>query len=96
LGDDQTYITEVNAGRTGTVSLWFSLASRMIYGDHRVNFHHQLLRAHHGTKLLSCKKHDALPEGIKCVRHIDMGSLLLWRDQQVRVPVKAQVEVEAQ
>jgi len=85
-GDD-VYITEINAGRTGTVSLFFTLASELAYHNHRVNFHYQLYRAHHDLKLLPCKKHDALPENMTYIRHIDMGSLLTWEDKEVRCPL---------
>jgi len=85
LGTGKIYITEINAGRTGTVSLWFTLASHLIYGDHRVNFHHQLLRAHHKRPVLPCKKNDSLPENIMFIRHIDMGALLMFENQQIRI-----------
>lgn len=81
------YITEINAGRTGTVSTFFTLGSTLAYGDHRVNFHYQLFRVHHGLKPLPCEKYDALPEDMTYIRHIDMGSLLTWKDKQVRYPV---------
>jgi carbamoyl-phosphate synthase large subunit len=81
------YITEINAGRTGTVSTFFTLGSELAYNDNRVNFHYQLFRAHHGLKPLRCRKRDALPEGMTYIRHIDMGSLLTWKDKQVRYPV---------
>ncbi len=84
---DQVYVTEINAGRTGTVSTYFTLASKLAYGDYRVNFHYQLYRAHHDLKLLRCKKHDSLPADMTYIRHIDMGSLLKWKDKQVRCPV---------
>ena len=81
------YITEINAGRTGTVSTFFTLGSKLAYNDYRVNFHYQLFRAHHGLKPLPCEKHDALPEGMTYIRHIDMGSILTWKDKQVKYPV---------
>ena len=81
------YITEINAGRTGTVSTFFALSSKLAYNDYRVNFHYQLFRAHHGLKPLPCKKHDALPEDMTYIRHIDMGSLLTWKDKQVKYPI---------
>jgi len=84
---DSVYITEINAGRTGTVSTYFTLASKLAYGDYRVNFHYQLYRAHHDLKLLPCKKYDALPENMTYIRHIDMGSLLTWKEEEVRCPV---------
>jgi len=82
---DKVYITEINAGRTGTVSLWFTLASKLVYNDHRVNFHYQLYRVHHGLQLIPCKKHDALPKDIMYIRHIDMGSLLTWKNHHVKI-----------
>ena len=76
------YVTEVNAGRTGTVSIWFSLASRHIFGDDRVNFHYQLLRAHLGLPLIPHEHVDSLPEDIGFTRHIDMGALLSYKEQE--------------
>jgi glutathione synthase/RimK-type ligase-like ATP-grasp enzyme len=81
------HITEINAGRAGTVSMLFTLGSQLAYNDQRVNFHHQLSRAHHGLKLLPCEKRDALPEEMTYTRHIDMGSVLTWKDKQVKYPV---------
>jgi len=86
------YITEINAGRTGTVSLFFSLASKLVYNDYRVNFHYQLFRAHHNLKLLPTSKHDALPQHMTYIRHIDMGSLLLWQDKRIQYPIKYRKE----
>jgi glutathione synthase/RimK-type ligase-like ATP-grasp enzyme len=88
VADKNIYITEINAGRTGTVSTFFSLGSLLVYGDQRVNFHYQLYRVHHGEKPLPCKNHDALPEGVTYTRHIDMGSLLTWKDKQFRYPIR--------
>lgn len=95
VDDGKPYITEINAGRTGTVSLWFTLASRMIYGDHQVNFHHQLLRAHHDRGLVPCKKRDSLPEDVSFIRHIDMGSVLMYKKRQIRIlPVSIMGKLE--
>jgi len=80
LATGKIYITEINAGRTGTVSLWFALASQLVYGDQRVNFHYQLVRAHHGEFVQMA----TLPKGIEYIRHIDMGSLLTWKDKSIR------------
>jgi hypothetical protein len=80
----QLYVTEVNAGRAGTVNLWFTLASDRIFGDNQANFHAQLLRAHLGESLLPHERVDSLPEGIKYVRHIDMGALLTYQGMEWR------------
>jgi hypothetical protein len=78
------FVTEVNAGRTGTVSNWFGVASQLVFGDARANFHHQLVRAHYNEALLGCQKYDALPEDITYTRHIDMKSLLVWKNKRVK------------
>jgi glutathione synthase/RimK-type ligase-like ATP-grasp enzyme len=71
------YITEVNAGRVGTVNKWFAQASLKIYGDHRVNFPYLLWLIHNDLELPSLLKFDALPEGVWYYRHIDMGDKLV-------------------
>jgi len=75
IGTGQVYPTEVNAGRTGTVSLWFGLASQREYGDQRANFWYQLFRIHHGLKPLPTSK-NPLPPNYYYIRHIDMGHKL--------------------
>jgi len=77
------FVTEVNAGRTGTVSYWFALMSKEEYGDQRANFWYQLVRIHHGERLMPVRKYDPFSEGYVYLRHVDMGYKLMkerkWR-----------------
>jgi D-alanine-D-alanine ligase-like ATP-grasp enzyme len=89
------YITEINAGRTGTVSVWFALASQAIYGDARANFWHQLTRIHRKQSCLDAPIRDALPDGLTFMRHIDMSHLLLLNgDPLVRLKRVPQFKLE--
>jgi len=73
----QFVITEINAGRLGTVNYMFAKASRLVYGDDRVNFAYLLWKIHHGEPInLKTRAFDALPIGIYYYRHIDMGDKL--------------------
>jgi len=77
------YITEINAGRTGTVCLFHSVASEILYKDWRVNFPYLLWLIHHKESLPSTfQKFNALPEDLYWVRHIDMGWMLAKKDGQ--------------
>jgi len=71
--DKSVYVTEVNAGRLGTVNYFYGYASMKIYNDHRVNFPLILWKLHHDEPLTYMKEFDALPKDIYWVRHLDMG-----------------------
>lgn len=73
----QFYITEINAGRLGTVNHWFAKASRKVYKDDHVNFPWLLWKIHHGEKIKPHRAFDALPIGTYYYRHIDMGDKLV-------------------
>jgi glutathione synthase/RimK-type ligase-like ATP-grasp enzyme len=80
--DGKVYVTEVNAGRVGTVNLFYGLASQKIYKDNRVNFPYILTRISYNQPLpKGMIRYNALPEHLIYIRHIDMSSKILTRDE---------------
>lgn len=73
--DNKFYITEINAGRLGTVNYNYGLWSRQIYNDDRLNFPWLLWNIGAKDKLpnYDYKMYDALPQGLYYARMIDMG-----------------------
>jgi hypothetical protein len=73
------FITEINSGRAGTVSFWYTLGSLAYYGDHRANFHYQLYNAHNDLAFTKYGN-DILPPEMYYMRHIDLGALFIYKD----------------
>lgn len=73
------YLTEINAGRLGTVNMNYAMASRKFYKDDRVNFPYILWCIHHDLSLpKSMREFNALPEGLYYIRHLDMKRKLVF------------------
>jgi carbamoyl-phosphate synthase large subunit len=77
LDEQKFYITEINAGRLGTVNYFYGYASDYFYGDVRVNFPMLLWYICHGITLPHLKKFNAIPIGTYWLRHIDMSSIMI-------------------
>jgi hypothetical protein len=74
------YVTEINAGRLGTVNYNYELWSKEIYNDHRMNFPWLLWNICRNGELPDYKYaiYDAFPKGLYYARHIDMNHQI-WR-----------------
>lgn len=73
------YLTEINAGRLGTVNMNYAMASRKLYKDDRVNFPYILWCIHHDLPLpKGMLQFDALPENLYYIRHLDMKPKLMF------------------
>jgi hypothetical protein len=77
LDDKKFYITEINAGRLGTVNYFYGYTSRIIYGDNRLNFPWLLWLISKGRNLPELSKFNAFPKNLYWIRHIDMGYKLI-------------------
>ena len=63
--------TEINAGRMFTTSFFFSLASKVFYGDYRANFPYLYLKLAYKEKIPRLSKYNVLPLNIYWIRHMD-------------------------
>lgn len=77
---DKPFITEINAGRLGTVNEFFAEASYEIYEDYRVNFAALFYDVHNDINYMNTRQFNALPEGLYWIRHIDMGAKLVTEE----------------
>lgn len=81
------YVTEINAGRLGTVNFDYGLFSRKVYKDDRVNFAWLLWKIANGEfPDYPYLKFDALPKDLYYARHIDF-SYKIW-SENLRVKLK--------
>jgi len=71
------YVTEINAGRLGTVNYFYGYTSKEIFGDDRLNFPWLMWLISKGQKLPELPKFNAFPQGLYWLRHIDMGYKLV-------------------
>lgn len=77
IDEKRFYITEINAGRLGTVNYFYGYASQDVFGDNRVNFPWLMWRMIKGETLPQLPKIDAFPQGLYWIRHLDMGFKLM-------------------
>lgn len=79
--DNKFYLTEINAGRSGTVSFWHGYASQHIYKDARVNWHYLLWEIANDIDIntkYNFKKYNALPKNLGWARNMDFQPKMLW------------------